>query len=121
MPCMERRSEPRVAANEPMIVTELGHRRLHSYGGLIAEISGNSLTITLPSAIACGTSVKVEAWDVLMLGEVVRCEPAGAGFRLALRLHHSLRGLQALQKLNQALLGERAVPEDSVPVHIMRE
>lgn len=115
---MERRSEPRLAADEPVIVTQLDQRRLHT--GVIVEISGRSLTMKLPSAIACGTPVKAEAWDLLMLGEVVRCEPAGDGFRLALRLRHSLRDLQALEKLSQGLLGKRTVPEDSSRIHIMR-
>jgi hypothetical protein len=115
---MERRSEPRLAADEPVIVTQLDQRRVHT--GLITEIAGNSLTMRLPSAIAYGTPVKAEAWDLLMLGEVVRCEPAGDGFRLALTLRHSLRDLHALNKLNQGLLGKRTVPEESSRIHIMR-
>lgn len=110
MHCMERRREPRLAANEPVIVSELGHGGSYPHGGLIVEISGTSLTIKLPSAVGIGTAVKVEAWDRLMLGEVVRCEPAGEGFRLALKLSHSLRGLLALEKLSHALTGERAAP-----------
>ncbi len=115
---MERRSEPRLTTDEPAIVTQLDQRRLHT--GLMVEISGNSLTMKLPTAIASGTPVKVDAWDLLMLGEVVRCEPAGDGFRVALTLRHSLRDLHALEKLTQGLLGKQTVPEDSSRIPIMR-
>ena len=60
------------------------------------EISRGSLTMKLPSAIACGALVKVETAAMLMLGEVVRCEPDGDGFRLALALKHSLQDLPDL-------------------------
>jgi hypothetical protein len=120
---MERRQEPRLAANVPVIVSELGHfgshpHRSNPHDGLIVEISGTSLTMLLPSAVGPGAMVKVEARDMLMLGEVVRCEMADEGFRLALKLSHSLRGLRALEKLNRALTGERTAP---MPLPIMRE
>ena len=116
---MERRSEPRTAVKEWAVVTELGHGR-RPHAGLIVEISGTSLTMKLPTPIACGAPVQVEAADMLMLGEVARCEPAGEEFRLALTLRHSLRDLQLLEKRNRTLMGERTVQEGSSPLHIMR-
>jgi hypothetical protein len=123
---MERRLERRLAANEPAVVTELDLRHPRPKGGLIVELSGSSLTMKLPEAIAPGTPVKVETWNMLMLGEVVRCEPAGDGFRLALMLRHSLRDLAGLEKRNTALLADRredrrTAPENPPPVPIMRE
>jgi|SRR5271170_6316783 len=121
-PSLERRSEPRLAANEPVVVTELGQPQLHPKGGLIVEISGSNLTLKLPSAIPLGTPVKVETNDLLMLGEVMRCEPEGDGFRLGLQLRHALRDLPALEKLNRALRGEEeAAREEPAPVHIMKK
>jgi hypothetical protein len=119
-PRMERRSEARVAAKERVIVTELGQRR-HPHVGLILETAGTSLTLKLITAIACGAPVQVETTDMLMLGEVARCEPADGGFRLALVLRHSLQDLQALEKLNRVLMGKRTSQEDLLPLHIMRE
>jgi hypothetical protein len=110
---LERRQEPRVAAKERVVVTELGpHGEPHV--GLIVEASGKSLTLKLVSAIAHGTPVQVETENMLMLGEVVRCEPADDGFRLALALRHSLHNLQALEKLNRTLMGKRTVPDQRI-------
>jgi hypothetical protein len=102
-PRMERRAERRVAANEPIVVAEVGQRRLHPKGGLLVEISKSSLTIKLPEAIACGAAMEVETADMLMLGEVIRCDPDGDGFRVALMLRHSLQDLPVLD--NRASLG----------------
>jgi hypothetical protein len=74
-PRMERRAERRVAANEPIVVAEVGQRRLHPKGGLLVEISKSSLTIKLPEAIACGAAMEVETADMLMLGEVNAVRP----------------------------------------------
>jgi hypothetical protein len=93
---MERRAEPRVAANEPVVVAELGQRRLHPKGGLIVEISKSSLTIKLAEAIACSAAMEIETADMLMLGEVMRCDPDGDGFHVALMLRHSLQDLPVL-------------------------
>lgn len=100
-------------------MTELGPvRRPHV--GLIVEIAGTSLTLNLVTAIACGTPVQVETTNMLMLGEVTRCEPADEGFRLALRLRHSLQDLQALEKLNGVLMGKPSAREDPSLKHIMK-
>jgi hypothetical protein len=117
---VERRSEARVATKERVIVTELGYRR-HPHVGLIVEIAGNSLSLKLITAIACGTPVQVETTNMLMLGEVARCEPAEEGFRLALTLRHSLQDLLALENLNRGLMGKRTSQENLLPIHIMRE
>jgi len=118
-PLMERRSEPRVAAKERVIVTELAPGR-EPHDGLIVEISGTSLTLKLVGAIACGAPVQVETTNMLMLGEVVRCDKAGEEFRLGLALRHSLKDLQSLEKRNRTLMGERTVQGNSSPLHIMR-
>ncbi len=74
------------------MVTELGPNG-KAHVGLIVEVSGKSLTLKLVTAIAHGTPVQLEAENMLMLGEIVRCEPADDGFRLALALRHSLEAI----------------------------
>jgi hypothetical protein len=101
---MERRSEPRVEANAPVIVTELGSQGRHPMGGMAQDISGCGMRLKLPQAIACGAPVRVETKDMLLLGEVVRCEPDGEGFRIGLTIHHSLKDLQELDSLCRSLL-----------------
>jgi hypothetical protein len=117
---MERRRSPRVAAKERVTVTELGPDR-QAHVGLIVENSENSLTMKLVTAIACGTPVEVETTNIRMLGEVLRCEPANEGFRIALEFRHSLKDLQALEMFNKALVGKRTKQEILPPIHIMRE
>ena len=79
-PVSERRQEPRITAKERVVVTELGPNG-KAHVGLIVEVSGKSLTLKLVTAIAHGTPVQLEAENMLMLGEIVRCEPADDGFR----------------------------------------
>jgi hypothetical protein len=117
---MERRQEPRVAAKERVTVTELGPDR-HAHVGLIVEVSERSLTMKLVTAIDLGTPVQVETTNILMLGEVLRCEPADEGFRIALTLRHSLQDLQALERLNRAVVGKPTHQEDLLPIHIIKE
>jgi hypothetical protein len=117
---MERRREPRIAAKERVIVTELGPGR-HPHVGLIVEIAEGSLTLKLVSAIPRGTAVQVETIGMLMLGEVASCEPAEDGFRLALMLRYSLADLQALENLNRAVIGKPAPQEVPSPIPIIKE
>ena len=64
------------------------------------------MKLSLP--IPCGAPVKLETDDMLMLGEVVRCEPLGQSYSIALSLSHSLAALSELERLNRALLGHDA-------------
>jgi hypothetical protein len=123
---MDRRREIRVEANEPVVVIELGHNRRHPMGGMIKDISGSGmLLIKLPRAVALDALVRVEASNLLLLAEVVRCEADGEEFRVALMIQHSLQNLQALENLNRILLeakrssGVEQVEQGSAP--IMRE
>ena len=80
--------------------------------GTALDLSGSGLRIHLKNPIPCGSPVKVETKQMLMLGEVCRCEPDANGYELGLTLFHSLTGLDDLERLNRALLGEetRRVP-----------
>lgn len=102
---MERRIEPRFEANEPVVVTELSSRTRQRAGGMIHDISGGGMLIKLPRAIASSTPVRVETSEMLLLGEVVRCEPEGEYFRVGLKIRHSLKDLHDLERLSKALTG----------------
>jgi hypothetical protein len=120
---MDRRQETRVEANEPVVITELGANRRHRMGGMIQDLSGSGMLIKLPRSIAIDALVRVETSSMLLLGEVVRCEPDGDDFRVGLILCHSLQSWQALANLNRALLdaghgmgAEQIEQEQLVPV-----
>jgi hypothetical protein len=108
---MEKRNEVRTALNEPVIVTEVDPPGQPPTGGVLKNISGSGMQVRLPHGFARRSLVKVETKDMLMLGEVIRCEPDGDGFKVALALRHSLQGLAGLASLNRALLEEEQEEE----------
>jgi hypothetical protein len=102
---MEKRDEVRTALDEPVIVTEVDPPGQPT-GAVLKNISGSGMQVRLPHGIARRSMVKVETKDMLMLGEVIRCEPDGDSFKVALALRHSLQSLSGLVSLNRALLNE---------------
>lgn len=85
----------------------------------VLDASGAGLRLRVPSMIPSGSPVKVDAEDMLLLGEVTRCEPEQGAYIVGLHLSHSLEALAELQKLNQALLGEKfpAGAREKTPAH----
>ena len=90
-------------------------------GGMIQDASGDGMLIRLPRSHAAGTPVRLEASNMLLLGEVVRCETDGHEFRVALAIRHSLQNLQDLANLNRALLSyDRAKEQKHSPARDSR-
>jgi hypothetical protein len=71
---MELRREPRLKANQPVIVSPLGMMKMPPVAGRTVDMSGSGLRLRLPNPIPCGSPVKVEAEHMVMLGEVSRCQ-----------------------------------------------
>ncbi len=67
----------------------------------VINLSGSGMRIRAPRAIAAGTLVRIDLNETLMLGEVCYAEPDGDGFSLGLRLEHSLRLTESLERLRQ--------------------
>lgn len=107
---MERRSEVRVELNEPVVVTPLGARPREPLGGMIVNMSGSGMLMKVPHPLKADTLVRIEASNMLLLGEVAHCEPHATGFRVGILIRHSLQNLKALQNLNQALLESEGQP-----------
>jgi hypothetical protein len=102
------RRERRLPANTPVTITVLGILGEPKAVGTVLDMSGSGLRLRLPMPIPCGAPVKLETDDMLMLGEVVRCEPQGQSYSVGLSLSHSLAALSDLERLNRALLGPDA-------------
>ncbi len=115
---MEKREHVRTALHEPVIVTEVDPPGQPPTGGVLNNVSGSGMLVRLPHGIARRSLVKVETKDMLMLGEVLRCEPDGDSFKVALALRHSLQSLTGLTNLNRALLEEESPEEvhQEVPI-----
>lgn len=87
--------------------------------GRIVEISGRGVLVELGAQMPCGSPVRLEGDDSLMLGEVCRCEANGRRWRVALRIRHRLNELMTLERLNRALVGEnRRGVRETVPAGV---
>jgi hypothetical protein len=79
------------------------------------DMSGSGMRIVSPQPVSYQAAVKVQAGDILLLGEVIRVQESDQGHVLALKLQHSLDSLSDLHRLNQALHWEcRKVEEPSL-------
>jgi hypothetical protein len=103
---MERRMTPRLKLDEPLQVTVLG-QGLPSVTASVVEISGRGLKLHSPVPIPVDAPVKVEAPELLVLGEVCFCQAAGESYEIGMNVVHSLTNLSELERLGRALLDEQ--------------
>ncbi len=99
--------QPECETGQPAKVTILGEREKEVSGQLDGP-AGLSLRLILDSAVALGAAVKVEWGDTLLLGEVVRCQPASGRYSVLLHLEHSLLHTADLARLAAKLLEQAA-------------
>src|SRR5262249_49671178 len=94
---MEKRQEPRFAADQPVVVTVLGdHETRHP--ARIRNASGGGLAIDVPVPIAPGTALKIELEDSMVLGESVYCRGGSGPYLLGVQLDQVLCGLIELRR-----------------------
>lgn len=86
---MERRKEPRLKANQPVMVTAIGMLGMSPMSGRVLDTSGSGLRVLLPNPVPCGSSVKVETQHMVMIGEVCRCEQDQLAYCVGLMLFHT--------------------------------
>jgi hypothetical protein len=67
------------------------------------------MRLLVDRALSPGSLVKVEAEDVLLLGEVCYSLASNPGFEVGLQLQHSLIGLRELARRRTSLLLENEV------------
>jgi c-di-GMP-binding flagellar brake protein YcgR len=103
---MERRKEARSGINREVTLTVLGEADGRPFQAVAVEMSGSGMRILSPTAVPYQAAVKVEAGDVLLLGEVIRVQASDGGHMLAVKLRHSLDSLSDLHRLHQALQWE---------------
>jgi hypothetical protein len=78
----------------------------HIIEACVLDMSGSGLQLRVPAPLPCGTTVKIDGKNTLMLGEVCRCEPAEGAYTVGVQLSHTLSSLMELELLNRALIGE---------------
>ena len=86
----ERRRENRLPANCPVTVTVLGIHAPQKIPGVVVDLSGRGLGLKVPEQIAVQSPVKIESDDLLLLGEVCRCEAVGDEFSVGLQVQEWL-------------------------------
>ncbi|MBM3740000.1 MAG: PilZ domain-containing protein [Acidobacteria bacterium] len=109
---MERRTEKRVAANQPVELkllgeTPAGTRRIQAS---MTNFSGRGMQLYTDEPVALDTAVEVDlrldGRDAMVLGEVKYCAREGDRFSVGLHLEHSLLDLTSLGRLVHQLLSE---------------
>ena len=120
----EKRKEPRLISGMHVTVTLAGARDSLTLKGRVLDVSGSGMLLSLPSPLPCGSPVRVEGNDMLLLGEVCRCEGGPEQSRVALQIRHCLTSLSQLDALNRAILGGEArqrFVENSEPPVLKKE
>lgn len=92
--------------NTPVTVTVLGPSPGPAAPGVVADLSGKGLRITVLSPMPCGTPVKVETDELMMLAEVCCCKAVRNGYEAGLMVSEMLSGLSDSRRLSRALLEE---------------
>jgi len=99
---VEKRKEPRLPVDCPVIVTVLGGQSPLVTSGIVQDMSGSGLGLRLKSAIPSGSPVKIEGDGVLMLGEVCRCRPADGQYSLGVQVSEWLAFTSGIHRFGQA-------------------
>lgn len=71
---------------------------------VVVDMSGSGVRLKLPHPIPCGAAIKIETDDLLMLGEVIRCEPDGQTCTAGVLISQVLTQLSQLERMNRSLL-----------------
>jgi hypothetical protein len=101
----DRRREQRMPAQEPVTIVLLGPPGGPPIPGTVIDLSGSGLRLLSPRPLPSGALVKIEAPNRLVLGEVLRSDPAGDAFTLGVKVKHFLGHLADLDRLNRQIQG----------------
>ena len=110
---VERRRVPRLDLNAPVEVRVLAGNK-PSRGGRVADISGRGLKLLVESPLGAGTLIRVDAGQLMLLGEVCYCRPDQGQWAVGVELEHALADLDQLLLLNQRLFAAEAARPEAV-------
>jgi len=83
---MNQRRESRLAASTPVKLTLLKILGEPAVSGHVIDMSGSGLRVSVPSPIPCGAQVRVDGQEIVIFGEVCRCEEHEDGYTVGLML-----------------------------------
>ena len=109
---MDKRCEPRFAADQSITITTLGDCRVRQTAQ-VKNCSGSGLGLVVHVAISAGTAVRIELEDSILLGEAMYSRPLPDGYFVGVQLEQAISGLRELRRQAQAYREESE--KDPVP------
>ena len=88
---MEQRREHRFEPKQSVTLRVLGMRPGPVMPASVCDISGSGMRLRTQLPVPCGTSVEIEANEMLALGSVCRCEPDDGSYTLGIQISESGR------------------------------
>lgn len=83
----ENRKSPRVATDDPAILTVLKPERSPRIKMKIVDASKEGMRLQVPDQLMTGTIVQVHVRDLFILAEVRYCRRAGAAYHAGVQIH----------------------------------
>lgn len=83
----ENRKSPRVATDDPAVLTVLKPERSPRIKMRIVDASKEGLKLLVPRQLMTGTIVQVHVRDLFILAEVRYCRAVGAAFHAGVQIH----------------------------------
>ena len=94
---MERRKHPRLQTNLPVLMTTLPRGRSVE-ACVLLDLSEGGLRLRSSAPLAVNAAVRIEADDLLLLGEVTRCDAEGGAYSVGIQLSHTDADLEQLNR-----------------------
>ena len=94
---MDKRSEPRFAADQAVVVTVLGEQGSR-YPARIRNYSSRGMALEMPVAVPPETPLQIEVDDSSILGEAVYCTLQQDSYLIGVELDQVLCGLAELRR-----------------------
>ncbi|MDR3698008.1 MAG: hypothetical protein P4L56_00150 [Candidatus Sulfopaludibacter sp.] len=94
---MDKRREPRFAAEQCVTIVTLGERQLRQTA-IVRNASGTGLGLFVKTEIGSGTVLRIELEDAIVLGEAMYCRAMESGYFVGVQLEQVLRGLGELHR-----------------------
>jgi hypothetical protein len=94
---MNQQREPRLAAEQPVLVTVLGKHEIMQLAK-VRDASGRGLGLEMAIPVPTGAALKIEFEDSILLGEAMYCRSEQGSYFVGVELEQALRGLRELDR-----------------------
>lgn len=98
--------EIRYQPDQPILLTVLGGAAPRQMPARMVQMSGRRAQLCMSEAIACGTPLKIQTDDSMLLGEVSACGADMGSFFALVEIQDAIPSMSALAKLVAAVMNE---------------